>query len=59
METQARESDKDVGMVVLFSLVAGLGAAAMLLAPGQFAKALGFGVAMLAAAFAVVATQVF
>ena len=59
METNAAGSDKDVGMLVLFSLLTGVGAAAMLLAPGQVDRALGFALAMVAASLAVVATQVF
>lgn len=53
------QSDKGIGFTVLFSLLALGGAAAMLAAPGQFAKALGFGVAMLAAVVAVVASQAY
>jgi len=59
METNAVGSDKDLGMLVLFSLLTGIGAAAMLLAPGQVNKALGFALAMVAASLAVVSTQVF
>mgnify|MGYP000002191617 CR=1 FL=1 len=53
------QSDKGIGFTVLFSLLTLGGAAAMLAAPGQFAKALGFGLAMVAATLAVVASQVY
>lgn len=52
-------TDKGVGFGVLFSLVAAVGALAMLLAPGQLAKAGGFAVAIVAALLAVVAVQAY
>lgn len=53
------QSDKGIGVTVLFSLVTLGGAAAMLAAPGQFATALGFALAMVAAILAVVASQAY
>jgi hypothetical protein len=48
-----------IGLTVLFGLLALGGAAAMAMAPTQIGKAWGFGVAMLAAALAVVVAQVY
>lgn len=59
MEQNAAQSDKGIGMLVLFSLLAVGGAAAMLVVPGQVNKALGFALAIIAASLAVVATQVY
>lgn len=59
MATQHSESDMGIGLTVLFGLLALSGAAAMAVAPTQIGKAWGFGVAMLAAALAVVVAQVY
>jgi hypothetical protein len=59
METGTVESDMGIGLTMVFSVVALLGAVAMYAAPGQEAKAWGFAVAMLAATCAVIATQVY
>lgn len=53
------ESDLGLGLTVLFGLLTLVGAGAMLAAPGQGAKAGGFGLAMLAATLAVVAAQAY
>jgi hypothetical protein len=52
-------TDRGVGFGVLFSLLAAVGALAMLFAPGQLAKAAGFAVAVAAALVAVVAIQAY
>jgi hypothetical protein len=59
METSTVQSDKGIGFALLFSIVALLGAVAMVAAPDQLGKAYGFAIAMLAASFAVVAIHVF
>lgn len=59
MVTQTVESDKGIGLGVVLALLAGVGAAAMLVAPEQVTKAWGFALAMFAAALAVVAVQVY
>lgn len=59
METNSVQSDMGVGMTVAFSLLALAGAAGMLVIPGQVNKALAFALAIIAASFAVVATQAF
>jgi type II secretory pathway pseudopilin PulG len=56
---QTLESDKGLGLGVVFALVALVGALAMLFAPGQIGKAWGFAAAMVAAALAVVAIQAY
>lgn len=53
------DSDKGIGFAVLLSLVTLLGAAVMLVGPGQLAKAWGFALAMVAAGLAVVFTQLY
>ncbi|MFB6103268.1 MAG: hypothetical protein ABEJ73_11990 [Haloplanus sp.] len=52
-------TDKGVGLGVLFAVFALGGAAAMLAAPGQLAKAGGFALAIVAALLAVVAVQAY
>jgi hypothetical protein len=62
METTTVTSDKGIGLAVLFSLLALLGAAVMLgagLAHLQLAAAWGFAAAMVAAVLAVVVAQVY
>lgn len=53
------ESDMGLGLTVILGLVALGGAGAMVAAPGQAAKAWGFGLAMVAATLAVVAAQAY
>ena len=59
MATETFESDMGVGLTVLFGLVAPVGAAAMLAAPGQVNKAWGFALAVVAATLAVVVAQAY
>lgn len=59
MESRAAQSDKGIGFCLLFSMLALVGALAMVVAPGQLAKAWGFAAAMFAASLAVVAVQVY
>jgi hypothetical protein len=59
METSTVQSDKGIGFAVLFSVVTVLGAAAMIAAPSQLTKAVGFGLAMVAASLAVSAIHLF
>ena len=59
MVTQSVETDKGIGLAVAFAVVAGLGAVAMVAAPGQVAKAWGFAAAMVAAVLAVVALHIY
>jgi hypothetical protein len=58
MATQTASSDKGLGVAVVFSILAVLGALAMVAGPDQMTKAWGFAVAALAAGVAVVAVQV-
>ncbi|MFC6988234.1 hypothetical protein ACFQJD_04985 [Haloplanus sp. GCM10025708] len=53
------QTDKGIGFGALFSILAVVGAVAMLAAPGQLGKAAGFAVAMIAASLAVVGAQVY
>jgi hypothetical protein len=59
MVTESVETDKGFGLAVVFAVLTGLGAVAMLAAPGQVAKAWGFAVAMVAATLAVVALHIY
>jgi hypothetical protein len=59
METSTVQSDKGIGFAVLFSVVTVIGAVAMIAAPGQLEKAVGFGLAMVAASLAVCAIHLF
>jgi hypothetical protein len=59
METGTVQSDKGIGLAVLFSVLTIVAAVAMFAAPGQFAKAVGFAVAMIAACLAVAATHLY
>ena len=52
-------TDRGVGFGVLFSVVALVGALAMLGAPGRLAKAAGFALAVVAGLLAVVAVQAY
>jgi hypothetical protein len=52
-------SDKGIGFAVVLSLVTLVGVAVMLVGPGQVTKAWGFALAMVAAMFAVVFTQLY
>lgn len=52
-------SDRGIGFAVVLSLLTLLGAAVMLVGPGQVAKAWGFALAMVAAMLAVVFTQLY
>lgn len=53
------DSDKGIGLGVLFSLLAIGGALVMLAGPGQLTKAWGFAAAMTAASLAVVALHAY
>jgi hypothetical protein len=59
MATQSVESDKGIGLAVVFAVVAVLGAVAMVAAPGQVAKAWGFAGAMVAAIIAVAVLHIY
>jgi hypothetical protein len=62
METDTVESDKGIGLAMLFSMLAGVGAAVMLVAGMlslQQTTAWGFALAMVAAVVAVVAAQLY
>lgn len=59
MVSQTVQSDKGLGIGIVLSLLAGVGAGAMVIAPGQLTKASGFALAMVAATLAVVAIQVY
>lgn len=59
MDVHVVQSDKGIGLAMLFSLLAIGGAAVMLGAPGQLTKAWGFALAMLAASLAVVGTHLY
>jgi hypothetical protein len=59
MAHDAATTDKGVGFGVLFSILAAVGALAMLFAPGQLGKAWGFAAAMVAAIVAVAAVQAY
>jgi len=52
-------SDKSLGLGLLLSALAAVGAAAMLAGPGQLVKAGGFALAMVAALLAVSGIQLF
>ena len=53
------ESDKGLGVMLVFAAVAFIGAIAMYGAPTQIGRAWGFGAAIIFALLAVVAAQVF
>lgn len=53
------ESDKGIGLGVVFALMAGVGALGMLVVPGQVGTAWAFALAMVAAALSVVAIQAY
>lgn len=59
MESGTVQSDKGVGLGVLFAVLTLVGALVMLAAPGQLATAWGFAAAMVAASLAVVAVHAF
>lgn len=59
MASQTVQSDKGIGIGIVLSLLAGVGAAAMFAAPGQLTKAWGFALAMIAGILAVVAIQTY
>lgn len=59
MQTESVQSDKGIGLAVLFSVVTVLAAAGMLAVGDQLTTAIGFAVAVIAASFAVVAAQTF
>jgi hypothetical protein len=58
MATESVQSDKGLGIAVVFSILAVLGALVMLAGPDQMSKAWGFAAACLAGAIAVVAVQI-
>lgn len=58
METSA-QTDKGVGLAVLFALLAVGGALTMLAGPGQLVKAWGFAAAMAAALLSVLAVHAY
>jgi hypothetical protein len=57
MATESVQSDKGLGIAVVFSILAVLGALVMVAGPDQMSKAWGFAGACFAAAIAVVAFQ--
>lgn len=59
MATESVETDKGIGLTVIFAILAFVGAATMLAGPEQFEKALGFALAMVAALLAVTATHAY
>jgi hypothetical protein len=59
MANDVAVTDRGVGFGVLFSILALVGALAMLVAPGQLTKAGGFALAVVAALLAVVAVQAY
>ncbi len=59
METATTESDMGIGLTLVFSLLTVGGAVAMFASGDQFTSALGFGLAIVAASLAVVASQAF
>jgi hypothetical protein len=59
MAHDAAVTDRGVGFGVLFSILALVGALAMLAAPSQLAKAGGFALAFVAALLAVVSVQAY
>ncbi|WP_158056714.1 DUF7525 family protein [Halorussus halophilus] len=58
-EHQSVGTDKGIGLASLFTLLAGVGAAAMFLAPGEEIAAWGFAGAVAAGVFAVAAVHLF
>jgi hypothetical protein len=58
MATESVQSDKGLGIAVVFSTLAVLGALVMLAGPDQMSKAWGFAAACIAGAIAVVAVQI-
>jgi hypothetical protein len=59
MVTKSVQTDKGIGLAAFFGMLALLGAVAMLAAPGQVAKAWGFGGAMVAAILAVAVLHIY
>ena len=58
METATADSDKGIGLTMVFSVLA-LGGAVLMLVGDQTTAAWGFAAAMLAATFAVVVSQAY
>ncbi|QCJ48136.1 MULTISPECIES: DUF7525 family protein [Haloprofundus] len=59
MATQTTQTDMGIGVAMLFSVLALVGAAVMLVGPDQLTQAWGFAGAMVAASLAVVAVHVY
>ncbi|MFC7069130.1 DUF7525 family protein [Halobaculum lipolyticum] len=59
METETLESDKAIGVALVFAALAVVGAGFMLAGASQIVMAWGFALAMVAAMLAVVAVQAF
>lgn len=59
MDTKTVQSDKSIGFAALFGVLTLVGAGLMVAGPDQLTKALGFGVAIIAASLAVSGAHLF